>query len=85
MNLWAPERSNGMNFVASLSAFALGFGVGGAGGIVLGFVWYERKCRLLSDYSGERAAAIRSELDDVFGRGTVSRRKYPSYTPAEPL
>jgi hypothetical protein len=55
-----------MSLVAPLCAFTLGFGVGGIGGIVLGFVWYERKCGLLSDYSGKLAASIRFELDDVF-------------------
>ena len=55
-----------MSFVALLCAFALGFAVGGIAGIVLGFVWYERKCGLLSDHSGKRAASIRFELDDVF-------------------
>jgi hypothetical protein len=55
-----------VNFAELLSAFALGSLVGGVGGIVLGFVWYERKCGLLSDSSGKRAAAIRFELDDVF-------------------
>ena len=54
-----------MSFVALLCAFALGFGVGSIAGIVLGFVWYERKCGLLSDHSGKRAASIRFELDDV--------------------
>jgi hypothetical protein len=55
-----------MSFVAFLCAFALGFGVGSSAGIVLGFVWYERKSGLLSDHSRERAASIRFELDDVF-------------------
>ena len=55
-----------MSFVAPLCAFMLGFGVGGIGGIVLGFVWYEHKCGLLSDHSGKRAASIRFELDDLF-------------------
>ena len=55
-----------MNFAELLPAFALGVLIGGVGGIVLGFVWYERKCGLLSDSSGKRAAAIRFELDDVF-------------------
>jgi hypothetical protein len=31
---------------------------GGAGGIVLGFIWYEHKCGLLSDDTGQRASAI---------------------------
>lgn len=57
-----------MGFVAPLCVFLLGFVVGAVGGIVLGFVWYERKCGLLSDSSGKRAAAIRFELDDVFER-----------------
>jgi hypothetical protein len=60
-----------MSILASLCAFALGFCAGGAGGIVLGFVWYERKCGLISDRSGKRAAAIRSELDDVVARNTL--------------
>ena len=73
-----------MSVVAPLCLFALGSLVGGAGGIVLGFAWYEHKCGLLSDDSGRRAAGIRFELDDVFGRGntisgggryTVARRK----------
>jgi hypothetical protein len=55
-----------MSFVAPLCTFMLGFGVGGIGGIVLGFVWYEHKCGLLSDHSGKRAASIRFELDDLF-------------------
>ena len=49
-----------------LYAFTLGFGLGGIGGIVLGFIWYEHKCGLLSDHSGKRMASIRFELDDVF-------------------
>ncbi len=53
-----------MSFLAPFCALV----VGGVGGIILGFVWYERKCGLLSDRTGERAAAIRFELDDVFGR-----------------
>ncbi len=72
-----------MSFLAPLCALALGFVVGGVGGIILGFVWYERKCGLLSDRSGERAAAIKFELDDVFGRpaardprDAASRRKF---------
>jgi hypothetical protein len=56
---------NVLSFVGLLCAFGLGFSAGGVGGIVLGFAWYERKCGLLSDKSGERAAAIRAELDDV--------------------
>ena len=55
-----------MSFVICLCAFALGLSVGGAGGIILGFAWYERKCGLLSDQSGKRRAAIRYELDDVY-------------------
>jgi hypothetical protein len=58
-----------LSFVGLLCAFGLGFSVGGVGGIVLGFAWYERKCGLLADKSGERAAAIRAELDDVLDRG----------------
>jgi hypothetical protein len=52
--------------LVSLCAFTLGFGVGGIGGIILGFIWYEHRCGLLSDRSGKRAASIRFELDDVF-------------------
>jgi hypothetical protein len=55
-----------MSFVALLSSFALGLCVGAAGGVVFGFVWYERKCGLLSDHSGRRAAAIRYQLDDIY-------------------
>ena len=55
-----------MNFLALLCSFALGCFIGGVGGIVLGFVWYERKCGLLSDHSGQRKAAIRYELDDIY-------------------
>jgi hypothetical protein len=55
-----------MNFAEFLPAFVLGALMGGVGGIALGFVWYERKCGLLSDSSGKRAAAIRFELDDVY-------------------
>ena len=55
-----------MGFFALLSSFALGLCIGAAGGIVLGFVWYERKCGLFSDPTGERAAAIRNELDDIY-------------------
>jgi len=79
-----------VSFVACLSAFALGLCVGGVGGIILGFVWYERKCRLLSDDSGKRRAAIRYELDDVFAlrggdRGdTVSSRRFASRTFVKP-
>jgi hypothetical protein len=47
--------------------FALGFCIGGVGGIVVGFVWYERKCGLFSDRTGQRATAIRYELDDIIG------------------
>ncbi len=57
-----------MSFIGLLCAFGLGGAVGGVGGIVLGFVWYERKCGLLTDKSGERVLAIRAELDDVIGR-----------------
>jgi hypothetical protein len=49
-----------------LCAFTLGFGFGGIGGIILGFIWYEHKCGLLSDHSGKRAASIQLELDEVF-------------------
>jgi hypothetical protein len=54
-----------MSFLSLLCSFSLGFFIGGVGGIVLGFVWYEHKCGLLSDHSGRRAAAIRYELDDI--------------------
>jgi hypothetical protein len=57
-----------VSFVAPLCVFLLGSVVGAVGGIVLGFVWYEHKCGLLSDHSGKRAAGIRFELDDVFER-----------------
>jgi hypothetical protein len=56
-----------MSFIGLLGAFGLGVPVGGVGGIILGFVWYEHKCGLLADKSGERARAIRAELDDVMG------------------
>jgi uncharacterized membrane protein YsdA (DUF1294 family) len=49
------------------SAFVLSSVVGGGVGFVLGFIWYEHKCGLLSDHTGKRAAGIRFELDDVFG------------------
>jgi hypothetical protein len=77
-----------MSFVAPLCAFVLGSIVGGVGGIVLGFVWYEHKCGLLSDRNGKRAAGIRFELDDVFGRSdstsgdgrySVARRKFARF------
>lgn len=55
-----------MSFFTLLCSFALGFCIGGAGGIVLGFVWYEHKVGLLSDHTGRRAAAIRNELDDIY-------------------
>jgi hypothetical protein len=57
-----------MSFAELLGTFIVGSSVGGIGGIVLGFVWYERKSGLLSDASGKLAAAIRYELDDVFDR-----------------
>ena len=57
-----------MSVIGLLGAFGLGVPVGGLGGILVGFGWYERKCGLLSDASGERAKAIRAELDDVMGR-----------------
>jgi hypothetical protein len=72
-----------------LYAFALGFGFGGVGGIVLGFIWYEHKCGLLSDHSGKRAKSIWFELDDVFrpiakiggvGRYALTRRRFASST-----
>ena len=76
--LRAPERLNEMLACrALLRAFALGFAVGGCGGIVIAFVWYERRCGLLSDHSGERAAVIRWELDDVFGRSVSRIRPTP--------
>jgi hypothetical protein len=78
------RRLNAMSIGASLFVFAVGFCAAGASGVVLGFAWYERKCLLLSDQSGERAAEIRSELDDVFGRNTGSGRKFSSYTRARP-
>ena len=56
-----------MSFFVSLFCFAIGFCLGGAGGIALGFVWYERKCGLFSDHTGQRKAAIRYELDDIIG------------------
>jgi hypothetical protein len=73
-----------MSILAPLCAFALGFCAGGASGIVLGFLWYERKCGLYSDHSGKRAAAIRSELDDVVRRNTPVRRKLAPYQRAGP-
>jgi hypothetical protein len=81
-----------MDFSELLPAFVLGCLVGCVGGIVLGFVWYERKCGLLSDSSGKRAAAIRFELDDVFEgnaptrgdeRYTVGRHRVASSTPVK--
>jgi hypothetical protein len=57
-----------MSFAELLGTFVLGAFVGGVGGTLLGFVWYEHKSGLLSDSTGKRAAAIRSELDDVFER-----------------
>jgi hypothetical protein len=83
-----------MNFAELLPAFVLGALIGGVGGIVLGFVWYERKCGLLSDSSGKRAAAIRFELDDVFEgsaptrgdeRYNVGRHRVESSTPLKAL
>jgi hypothetical protein len=62
-----------MGFAELLGAFVFGSFVGGVGGIVLGFVWYERKCGLWSDSSGKRGAAIRFELDDVFERSPAAR------------
>jgi hypothetical protein len=73
-----------MSILAPLCAFALGFCVGGASGIVLGFIWYERKCGLFSDRSSKCTAAIRSELDDVVARNTLARGKFASYTRARP-
>jgi hypothetical protein len=66
--LLSDVKEDTMGFAELLGAFVLGCFGGGAGGIVLGFVWYERKCGLLSDSSGKRAAAIRFELDDVLER-----------------
>jgi hypothetical protein len=57
-----------MGILELLFAFGLGIPVGGVGGVVLGFAWYERKCGLLNDHSGARAASIRAELDDVMER-----------------
>ncbi len=56
-----------MSFLALLCSFALGLFIGGAGGIVFGFIWYERKAGLFSDHTGRRATAIRYELDDIYG------------------
>ena len=53
-----------MSFVAPLCALVLGFSVGGIGGIVIGFVCYERKCGLLSDHGGKRAEATRFKRDE---------------------
>jgi hypothetical protein len=70
-----------------LYAFALGSGLGGIGGIVLGFIWYEYKCGLLSDHSGKRMASIRFELDDVFrpiaktGAGVIPTQVADSHFP----
>jgi hypothetical protein len=69
-----PEGMNALSFVGLLCAFGLGFSIGGVGGIVLGFAWYERKVGLFADKSGERAAAIRAELDDVLDRRHEKRR-----------
>jgi hypothetical protein len=77
-----------MIIVVPLCAFVLGSLVGGVGGILFGFVWYEHKCGLLSDHSGKRIAAIRFELDDDFARGrtisddglyAVARRKFARF------
>ena len=79
-----------MDFAELLGVFVLGSFVGGVGGIILGFVWYEHKCGLLSDSSGKRAAAIRYELDDIFEssvptrgdeRYAVGRHRVASSTP----
>lgn len=64
-----------MSFIELLYPYSVGFGVGGIGGIVLGFVWYEHKCGLLSDRTGTRAAAIWSELDDVFRPSAHDRQR----------
>lgn len=64
-----------MSFIGLLCAFGLGLLAGAAGGIVLGFAWYERKCGLMTDQSGKRAAAIRAELDDVMDRRLPERRR----------
>ena len=42
-----------MSFIAPLCVFLLGCVVGGVGGIVLGFVWYEHKSGLLADPGGQ--------------------------------
>ena len=65
-----------MSFIGLLCVFGLGLAVGGLGGIVFGFVWYERKCGLLSDNSGKRAMAIRAELDDVMDRRAPETRRW---------
>jgi hypothetical protein len=62
-----------MSFIAPLCVFLLG----GVGGIVLGFVWYEHKSGLLCDRSGKRADGIRFELDDVFARSNSDMRVTP--------
>ena len=61
-------ESNGRNdvsFLVLLGLFVLGFIIGGIGGIVLGFAWYEHKCGLFSDHSGRRMRAIRYTLEDL--------------------
>jgi hypothetical protein len=65
-------KEDDVTFIAPLCAFALGSIVGGVGGIIIGFAWYEHKCGLFSDHNGARAAGIRFELDDVFGRPAIS-------------
>jgi hypothetical protein len=85
-------KETSMSFAELLGAFVLGAFVGGVGGTVLGFVWYEHKSGLLSDSSGKRAAAIRFELDDVFERKaatggderfTLGRHRVASSTPVK--
>jgi hypothetical protein len=55
-----------MSSVALLYVCSAGLGVGGVGGLALGFVWYERKCGLLADHAGGRRATIWSGLGNVF-------------------
>jgi hypothetical protein len=59
----------------SFASIALGFILGCPCGIILGFIWYEQKCGLFSDHRGQRAAAIRFELDDVMERYGLRQRK----------
>jgi hypothetical protein len=73
-----------MSVLAVACCLALGFAIGGAVGIVVGFAWYERKAGLLSDSTGRRAAAIRYEMDDVYGRDGLigAERRDARYEPA---